>query len=152
MRKYFIAVFILCISITILPQELSRNELDSLYNIFTFARGVNTSDKMQKQFEEYPEITKCGLGLVTSIKQNLNNFSIEQQNVLFKILDRPIDLPNTAVSSNGFFRVHYTSTGSNAIGYDINLLLSALDSAFNFEINYLGYPAPPSDGSEGGDA
>lgn len=152
MRKYFIAVFILCISITILPQELSRNELDSLYNIFTFARGVNTSDKMQKQFEEYPEITKCGLGLVTSIKQNLNNFSIEQQNVLFKILDRPIDLPNTAVSSNGFFRVHYTSTGNNAIGYDINLLLSALDSAFNFEINYLGYPAPPSDGSEGGDA
>jgi len=151
MRKIIIAVFILFVSSTIIPQELSTNELDSLYNLFTFIKGVQTSDKMQKQLEEYPEITKCGLGLVASIKQNLNNFSLEQQNVLTKLLDRPINLPNTEVSSNGFFLVHYTSTGSNAIGYDINLLLSALDSAYNFEINYLGYPAPPSDGSEGSD-
>lgn len=151
MRKIIIAVFVLGLSTTFFPQELSKIELDSLYSLFTFIKGVSTSEKLQKQLDEYPEITKCGLGLVATIKQNLSNFSNEQQNVLFKILDRPIDLPNTAVSSNGFFLVHYTTTGSNAIGYDINLLLSALDSAYNFEITYLGYPPPPSDGSEGGD-
>jgi len=150
MRKITIVVFILLISSTIIPQELSRNELDSLYNLFTFVRGINPSDKMQQILDENPGEKKCGLGLVTAVKQNLNSFSLEQQSVLSKLLDRPI-LPNTAVSPNGFFRVHYTTTGPDAIGYDLNLLLSALDSAYNFEINFLGYPSPPTDGSAGGD-
>ena len=131
-------------------QELSKNELDSLYNLFTFVRGVNTSDKMQQMLDENPGEKKCGLGLVTSVKQNLDEFSIEQQIVLSKLLDRPI-LPNSVVSSNGFFRVHYTTTGPDAIGYDLNFLLSALDSVYRFEITHLGYPAPPSDGSAGDD-
>jgi len=150
MRKITIVVFILLFSSTIIPQELSRNELDSLYNLFTFVRGINPSDKMQQILDENPGEKKCGLGLVTAVKQNLNSFSLEQQSVLSKLLDRPI-LPNTAVSPNGFFRVHYTTTGPDAIGYDLNLLLSALDSAYNFEINFLGYPSPPTDGSAGGD-
>jgi hypothetical protein len=105
---------------------------------------------MQQILDENPGEKKCGLGLVTAVKQNLNSFSLEQQSVLSKLLDRPI-LPNTAVSPNGFFRVHYTTTGPDAIGYDLNLLLSALDSAYNFEINFLAYPSPPTDGSAGGD-
>jgi hypothetical protein len=39
----------------------------------------------------------------------------------------------------------------NTLGYDLNLLLQAIDSTYSFEINFLGYPAPPSDGTEGGD-
>ena len=44
---------------------------------------------MQQILDENPEEKKCGLGLVTSIKQNLKSFSIEQQNVLSKLLERP---------------------------------------------------------------
>lgn len=132
-------------------QEFSKSELDSLFNLFTHIKGVNTSETIKQKIEDYPEITKCGLGLVSSIAENISYFSVQQQNVLLKILERPINLPNTAVSSNGFFRVHYTTIGNDAIGYNLNMLLAALDSVYNFEINYLGYSPPPGDGSEGGD-
>ena len=150
MRYVFISLLILLMSSKILPQELTKVELDSLYNLFTFIKGVNTSDGLQKQFQENPAITKCGMELVNTLSQNLSNYSGEQQQILSKILERP-QSQTSVVSPGGFFRVHYDLTGNNALGYDLNLLLQALDSAYNFEINFLGYPAPPSDGAEGSD-
>jgi hypothetical protein len=150
MTKIIILIFILSFSSIILPQELSKTELDSLYNLFTFVKGVNSSEKMQQHLLENPEIGKCGLGLVTSVKQNINSFTPEQQSLLNRLLERPT-LSNSVVTSNGFFRVHYDLTGVNTLGYDLNLLLQAIDSTYSFEINFLGYPAPPSDGTEGGD-
>ena len=150
MRYVFISLLILLMSSKILPQELSKVELDSLYNLFTFIKGVNASDKLQKQFQENPAITKCGMELVNILSQNLIHYSSEQLQILSKILERPQSQTST-VSPGGFFRVHYDLTGNNVLGYDLNLLLQALDSAYNFEINFLGYPSPPSDGAEGGD-
>ena len=150
MRYVFISLLILLMPSKILPQELSKVELDSLYSLFTFIKGVNTSDRLQKQLQENPEITKCGMELINTLSQNLVHYSSEQQQILSKILERPQSQTST-VSPGGFFRVHYDLTGNNVLGYDLNLLLQALDSAYNFEINFLGYPSPPSDGAEGGD-
>ncbi len=150
MKNIVLVFFVMSISSTILSQDLSQNQLDSLYNLFTFIKGVNTSEKLQKQLEQNPAIKKCGMEMVYTLSQNLKSYSSEQQQVLSKILQRPTMQTNTLTPS-GFFRVHYDLTGPNALGYNLNLLLTALDSAYNFEINYLGYPAPPSDGSEGGD-
>jgi hypothetical protein len=150
MRYVFILLLILLLSSKILPQELSKVELDSLYSLFTFIKGVNTSDRLQKRLQENPEITKCGMELLNTLRQNLVHYSSEQQQILSKILERPQSQTST-VSPGGFFRVHYDLTGNNALGYDLNLLLQTLDSAYNFEINFLGYPSPPSDGAEGGD-
>jgi len=150
MRYVFISLLIVLMSSKILPQELSKVELDSLYSLFAFIKGVNSSDRLQKQLQENPAITKCGMELVNTLSQNLVHYSSEQQQILSKILERPQSQTST-VSPGGFFRVHYDLTGNNALGYDLNLLLQALDSAYNFEINFLGYPPPPSDGVEGGD-
>jgi hypothetical protein len=150
MRKIFITILVFAVSSSLLPQELSRTELDSLFSLYTYVKGVSTSDKMQKHLSENPEISKCGMELVNLINQNLNNYSSEQKQVLSSILERP-QMQTSMVTPNGFFRVHYDLTGVNALGYNLNLLLQALDSAYNFEINYLGYPTPPSDGTEGGD-
>ena len=150
MRYVFISLLILLMPSKILPQELSKVELDSLYSLFTFIKGVNTPDRLQKQLQENPEITKCGMELVNTLRQNLVYYSSKQLQILSKILERPQSQTST-VSPGGFFRVHYDLTGNNVLGYDLNLLLQALDSAYNFEINFLGYPSPPSDGAEGGD-
>ncbi len=131
-------------------QELNRAQLDSVYNLYTYLRGVSSSNELKKQIEIDPAIRKCGMGLVEEIKSNLSSFTIEQQAVFSKILQRP-SLPNTLISPNGFFIIHYAITGTDAIGYDVNLLAQALDSSYNFEVNYLGYPPPPADGVEGGD-
>lgn len=144
-------LFILTFSIvSINAQEFNRSKLDSIFNLYTNLRGVNTSDKSQKQIEMDPAYRKCGMGLVEEIKSNLSLFTLEQQTVLSKILQRP-SLPKSLVTQGGFFVIHYTDTGNDAIVYDINLLAQALDSSYNFEVNYLGYPPPPSDGVEGGD-
>lgn len=147
-RLLIIAFFIL--SITASAQDLSSAQLDSIYNLYTFLRGLSSSQALQKQVESKPEIKKCGTGLVSQLKSNLNYFSIEQQTVLSKILQRPI-LPNSFLSPGGFFRIHYTDSGTDAVQYDINQFAIAMDSAYRFEVNYLGYPAPPSDGTAGGD-
>ena len=101
---------------------------------------------------------KCGLGLVNSVKTNLDKFTLEQQAVINKLLQRP-NLQTSIVSNSGRFRIHFDTTGFNAPSY--NSLLTpyqnaqevgkALDSAYNFEVDYLGYPPPPNDNGQGGD-
>jgi len=128
-------LFILTFSIvSINAQEFNHSKLDSIFNLYTNLRGVSTSDKSQKQIEIDPAYRKCGMGLVEEIKSNLSSFTLEQQTVLSKILQRP-SLPNNIVSPSGFFNIHYSTIGNDAIAYDIILLAQALDSAYNFEVN-----------------
>ena len=148
--RFYLLIILTLTSFLSFSQDLSKDQLDSLFNLYIKNRGLSSLGESYQTTHSNSEIIKCGLGIVTSIKQNHNNFSPEQQNVLAKILQRPV-MQNSAVTSNGYFRVHYDVSGYNAIGYDINLLLQALDSVYNFEITYLSYPLPPADGSEGGD-
>lgn len=147
-KKIFLFVLLAVFSIS--AQEFTRAQLDSVYNLYTFLRGLNPSNKLEVIVDSDPSYKKCGLGLVEQVKNNFSAFSIEQQTVLSTLLQRPT-LSNSIVSKSGFFRIHYTNSGTDAIMYDVDLLAAALDSAYNFEVNYLGYPAPPSDGSAGGD-
>ncbi len=143
--------FTLLIFIQINAQNINSAELDSIYSLYLSLRGITPSVKLQKLVESDPAIRKCGMGLVQQLKENFALFSIEQQAVLSKILQRP-SLPLSIVSPKGFFRIHYSTTGTDAIAYDVNLLAQAMDSAYTFEVGYLGYPPPPPDGSEGGDS
>ena len=147
-KTFILILFISAVQIN--AQQFNRAQLDSLYDLYTYLRGINPSNKMQVQIESDPSYRKCGMGLVEEIKNNLSSFSVEQQTVLSKILQRPL-LPKTLATPGGFFLIHYADTGTDAIGYDVNLLAQALDSSYKFEVNYLGYPPPPSDGSDGGD-
>lgn len=150
MKKYFFAVIIFSFTVFVQAQNFSVSQLDSVYNLYLSLREISVSPALQKQIQFEPEIRKCGTGIVEQIKSNLNYFSVEQQTVLAKILQRPT-LPNSFLSPGGFFRIHYTNSGTDAVQYDINQLATALDSAYKFEVGYLGYPPPPSDGSAGGD-
>ena len=149
MNKYFFAI-IISLGINIGAQDISKSELDSLVNIFTYFKGVVLSDKLQKQMEENPSLVKCGFEVVNNIKQNFDLLNSSQQQLVAPLLQRP-QMQTSTVTPKGFFRVHYDQTGNNALGYNLNQLLLALDSAYSFEVEYLGYPAPPSDGAEGGD-
>lgn len=85
---------------------------------------------------------KCATGLTFSITRNLPKFSLEKQAVLKSILSRPI-LSSTMISPSGKFTIHYDASGYNAPSYSVTDLAIALDSAYSFEIGFLGYPAPP---------
>jgi hypothetical protein len=116
-----------------------------------------------------PTHIKCGFGIISTIKSNYNQFTVAQKAVLQSVFDRPIT-DTSIVSPNGFFRIHFTKADTpnyipTAVRKTITTssemqllqkeyldsLTIALDSAYNFEVNYLGYPPPPSDNGLGGD-
>ncbi len=131
---------------SIKAQELNQVQLDSLYNLFVQIRtqshrGIQTTDTTH---------IKCAFGIVSDIKFNFNRFNAQQKAMLKPLLNRPVT-DTSFVTPNGFFRVHYDLTGSDVPKYNLDSLAIALDSAYNFEVNYLGYPPPPSDDGAGGD-
>jgi hypothetical protein len=102
------------------------------------------------------EDLKCGFGIVTNVKANLDYFSTEQQNELSKILSRP-PLAAFMDSPFGYFRIHYDASGAHTPSYfagsvedNVMEVARALDSVYRFEVDYLGYPPPPPDNGAGG--
>lgn len=150
--------FIFFIVSTLNAQNLSGEQLDSLFTKFLQLSAPELLQQTDNPIELTVEDRKCGFGLVNQVKLNLENFKFDQQEILKPLLQRPVK-QLTTVSPSGFFRIHYDFTGNDTPDYDNSLsveenvmqVASALDSSFNFEVNYLGYAAPPSDNGAGGD-
>ncbi|MGE5353008.1 MAG: MXAN_6640 family putative metalloprotease [Acidobacteriota bacterium] len=167
-RTALIAVCLLLFAWNTRPfwaQEIkSKSSLDSLYNAYLSMKGIKNllppSGKPGTPMGQHGEIPgKCGFSLMASVHNNFKNFSPGQQTVLRKLLeDRPV-LQTSIVSPSGFFRIHFNTTGDSIPGYDtalsalenIGKVAFALDSAYNYEVNYLGFSPPPSDNGLGGD-
>ncbi|MBI1931974.1 MAG: hypothetical protein HYS24_05495 [Ignavibacteriales bacterium] len=127
---------------------LFAQSMDSLYNEFL---SIYSYSNIGSQYQrEGNENFKCGFGISASVKSRLNEFSLEKQSKIEEILERP-DLQKSLISPSGIFKIHYDTTGINTIAYDVHELALAFDSAYTYEIEVLGYPAPPKDGSNGGD-
>jgi hypothetical protein len=169
MKIFPFLVFIVSLCYSTNAQNLNNRQLDSVYNLFLQIRPHSPAAHHNEIQSAAITHIKCGLGIVSSIKSNLNQFTIAQQSVLKSLLDRPSS-DTSIVSPSGFFRVHFTiSDTPNYIPDKIRSTITtpgemqllkkeyldsltiALDSAYNFEINYLGYPPPPPDNGAGGD-
>lgn len=150
MIKKFTLSFIISFYSVSFAQELTQQNLDSLYNLFVYVRSENkVESEKPADFPQQPE--KCGFELVNTIALNIDRFLPEQQSLLKVLLQRPI-LQKSIVTPKGYFRIHYDETGVDAPKYSLTELALALDSAYNFEVNYLGYPPPPVDNVNGGDS
>ncbi len=134
---------------------------------FTYARGNDKAylDSLFARYSGYysgaaekaavnsdinPKLGKCGTILALQIKDNFFSFTEDQQAVIKKINSRP-DCDTSIVSPLGYFRIHFYSKGSLTPKYSVDELAKALDSSYNFEVNYLRYPPPPGDDTSGGD-
>ncbi len=133
----------------------NKQQLDSLYD--AFMERYNHKNEIVNSTQS-PEHIKCAFGIVNEIRRNLNNYSGEQRRLLKTLLERP-SKQKSIVSPKGYFRIHYDITGSDVPNYNSSLsadenaiqVAIAADSAYSFEVNYLGYPEPPPDYNEGGD-
>ncbi|PID62531.1 MAG: hypothetical protein CR986_01220 [Ignavibacteriae bacterium] len=128
-------------------------KIDSLFNLFVSAYGNIAQGRNSAE----EKITKCGFPLQAAMRNNYEKFSNSQQLQLESYFDRP-DLQTSIVSPNGFFRIHYDTTGRNAPAYgnltvaqSVKEIAIAFDSAYTFQVEYLGYPPPPPDNNKGGD-
>ncbi|MDO8550095.1 MAG: hypothetical protein Q7S39_08110, partial [Ignavibacteria bacterium] len=73
MKKFLLFISLLFL-IPINAQQLSVHQLDSLYNTFLRIHGFST-DIQPDHLESKPEVVKCGLGIVSQIKLNLERYS-----------------------------------------------------------------------------
>lgn len=155
---FIVAAIILCINTGFTQDKYSQRYLDSIFTEFVSLKLQISNTDIEKPASAHSKNTKCGLFIINFVKQNLDLFSLQQQQLLKTLTGRP-SLPKSIVSPSGRFRIHYDTTTTDKPKYftqlsiDENLFFaaSAIDSAYNFEVNYLGYPAPPSDNSAGGD-
>jgi len=137
--------------------DISREKLDSLYYKILSSHNI-TNIKFPSPFTADEGTIKCGFGLNAEIKYYFDQFTLEQQFTLQKVMSRP-DLQTSIVSKSGKFRIHYDETGTNKPAYEptlsaienAQLVADAFDSSYAFEVGYLKYPEPPKDNGKGGD-
>ncbi|NOX64763.1 MAG: hypothetical protein GXO85_02935 [Chlorobi bacterium] len=140
--------------------NLFAQSLEELYNSVLTLGNKSSGSNINITSTTEPSKEKCGFSIVSEVKANFNRFTTSQQKVIMNILSRP-ERQTSVVSSSGFFRIHFDTTGTHAPDYfpneknniqlSIDSLVIAFDSSYNFEINYLGYEQPPDDEGDGGD-
>ncbi len=106
------------------------------------------------------QIIKSGTGLVRDILDNWDTFGAEQKATLSGYLSRPATALNYD-SPGGFFKIHYNTTGpeavpsqdanGNSIPDYVERIGQYCDSARAVLQGRLGYYPPPSDHGAGGD-
>ncbi len=144
MNRIFAIIYLLSVTF------LAAQDLDSLFNKYTELKQPLNVEKPASigDVQELPQ--KCALEIQSLIMENLQNFRPDQRLKIEELKSRN-PLQTSIVSPKGYFRIHFDTTGVNTPGYDINQFAASADSAYDFEINFLGYPAPPADNGEGGD-
>jgi hypothetical protein len=143
MSKKALFFLLIITTVYICPQEWNRARLDSLFNHYVSTHNISsTAIPQNKQLDTLH--AKCGFGTAAEVFIHFNEFTESQQGILKTLVSRPI-LDTSIVSPSGFFRVHFNTRGSYAPQYDVHEFARALDSSYNFEVNYLGYPPPPPD-------
>lgn len=145
--KLFILILALAFS-QIIGQNLTQSQLDSLFNLYVLIR---TGEHIgEKPIHILHDQRKCGFGIAASLVSNFDKFNLHQQSVLRTLFQRPI-LDTSIVSPSGYFRIHFNKAGLSTPFYSLDELAKALDSSYNFEVKYLGFPPPPPDNNMGGD-
>lgn len=127
-------------------QTLNKSELDSLFNLYLKIKNPVVTEA---RTAADTIVSKCGFAVVNSVRLNFDKFTNDQQLVLLKMFQRPTS-QKEAVTPSGYFRIHYDTSGTNTLKYDLNLLMQSLDSSYSFEVVKLGY-LPPKDNGTGGD-
>ena len=100
------------------------------------------------------EVAKCATGIISALKDNWDKLNPEDQIFFASYLSRP-DLPETYITPQGYFKLHYTTAGINRVpladeNYNdipdfIEQAGSIFDYCWSFEIDTLGYQSPPGD-------
>jgi hypothetical protein len=152
-----IIIAMLC-TIELYSQTKNKIDLDSLFEVYLKQKNIKSENFISYTESIEEKAGKCGFSTRANVTLNLKNFSPYKKRILNTLNSRPY-LKNSLISPYGHFKIHYNSTGDSIPKYDgrtnineiINDVANILDSIYNFEIKFLGYPEPPKDNGAGGD-
>ena len=113
---------------------------------------------------EGKDIGHCGTQIAFEYFLNRDKFTGKYAELARALYGR-YNLDNSIISPDGYFRIHYsisggyqvyqydldTAGGGDGIPDYVNGIAKAADSAWNYEVNHLGFLRPPDDDTAGGD-
>ncbi len=133
-------------------------ELIGYYQLITQGRdNVSAEALSQMDFSEEKLPLKCGTPTVAAFAMGFDQFGKELiSRHSLALFDRPTETDESYDSPGGFFKIHFTRSGSHAV-YRANITTGGVpnyvidvgrifDSVYTHIIMTLGYPLPPSDG------
>ena len=168
MRLSFrIAIILILSAQSIFSQTFERNirskveskQISAVDGLYYRALRFFAPDKLPAEYMTgLDQPVKCGTWLWHQLNVNRDKFSEEQKQVIAKILSRP-DLPESYVSPNGLFRIHYTTDSYNAVSADdfdgsgipdyVEETANSFDYSYQVEVENLGFNRPPNDPADG---
>ena len=123
----------------------------------TTAQGVRAARQLLRLEPAEPQF--CGTPLAVAAAEARQDADPLARGLLASALKRP-DLDHQVVSPAGHFRLHYDMTGRDAVDTTdndgngipdyVDLAAVVADSAWQLQIDVLGYHVPPVDGGIGG--
>ena len=142
-------------SISELEKQL---ELIGYYQLIVHGREYVSAEAIsQMEFSEDKLPLKCGTPTVAAFAMGFDLFDKELiSRHSLALFDRPTETDETYDSPGGFFKIHFTRSGSHAV-YQSNITTDGIpnyvlgvarifDSVYTHIMITLGYPLPPSDG------
>ena len=127
----------------------------------TIGYAVFYPDRLNPQYRSSGDVSiSCGTEAVNLLKSNYGLLTLEEQELFNQFLFRPspAQLPETYISPEGLFKIHYTTAGANAVleGDDntngipdfVEQAGISLDRSYDFYIES-GYKLAPSDNVDG---
>ena len=144
----------------LVAQALEAGVLDRetamLYELYE----VLDPSAMPAEYHQPTGPATCGTPIIARARAGREEFSADYGRTVDKLLLQRAALDTSVLSPSGYFRVHYSVGGFDAVdltdedGNDIpdyiDLAAVALDSAWRLQIDVLGYDEPPSDNGVGG--
>ncbi len=138
-----------------LIQEIESGQISQTEALFTEAVRRYAPEMLPEAYRSFADTpVKCGFGLDARIRHYWRAFSSQQQDLLSHILFRP-DLPLEYVSHSQLFKIHYDTTGYNAVSTEdwnhsgvpdfVEEAAEAADRSYDIEVVRLGFQAPPDD-------
>ncbi|MEA3296368.1 MAG: MXAN_6640 family putative metalloprotease [candidate division Zixibacteria bacterium] len=166
------AVIVIIISLmamtTLAEESLTREEQIEIIENYMYITGQreNMSSAALADEERFPHDVpiKCGTPAVHAFTMNYDRLDKSLlKSCGVELVERP-DLPYSVDSPEGLFRIHYATSGNDAVyhagvdndGNDVpdycDQVAQVMDSVYHYMFDTLGYPIPPRDGYEpGGD-
>ena len=136
---------------------LSEQQQQELLDQFLYMRGQGP---IPESLDEAVG-PRCGTELALNLFNSRSDFTGKYAAMAEALFTRPTR-PFSYASPGGYFRIHYTTSGSDAVYLPlvddnsdgipdyVNKIAEIADSVWEFEVNHLGFPPPPAD-TAGGD-
>ncbi|MEJ5305821.1 MAG: MXAN_6640 family putative metalloprotease [Ignavibacteria bacterium] len=118
---------------------------DSNYIAYLRIKGL-----LGEEYNSYITDHKCGFHLINSVKSNIDKFTPDKREKIQSVMQRPVK-QTFIISPSGKFKIHFDTTGIHAVQYSVTEIAKAIDSVYNFEVLYMGFPPAPADNGVGGD-